>query len=139
MLRLRFQNRHNSESGQMSAVSDPVVIIILLAALAIKLCGLVLGYLVVRLGYAALEKGLKGDFELFGKISGGWGLTLRSVSPGLLFVLLGSLLAGFTLYLDRPLGVDLFASIKSESGDNQGGAQPNSTPARNDIFFGQPE
>lgn len=91
----------------MPEISDAVHIVSLIAALAIKLCGLIVGYLVVRLGYDALEKGLKGEFELLGKVPGQGKVVLRSVSPGLLFVFLGICLAGVVLCLDHPVGVSL--------------------------------
>ena len=65
-----------------------------------KIVCFVLGYLTIRLGYLLIASGAKGDFK-FGAKLGGLKTDLVSVSPGLLFVLLGSVLIGFAIHVDK--------------------------------------
>ena len=58
----------------------------------LKVMSLVLAYLTIRLGYTLLAAGAKGEFK-FSATFHGAKATLASVSPGLLFVLLGIALA----------------------------------------------
>ena len=65
-----------------------------------KVLALVLAYLTIRLGYALLVSGAKGEF----KFSGGFGgarADLASASPGLLFVLLAIALAIFGISVTK--------------------------------------
>jgi len=72
------------------------------AILAIKLTAIIIGYKIVALGHDTLVRGLKGEFEFSGS-DGGRGLKLKSSSPGLLFVLLGSLLVGWAVFVEKPI------------------------------------
>lgn len=65
-----------------------------------KIVCIILGYLTIRLGYQLMISGIKGEFKFSAKLSGVT-TDLASVSPGLLFVLLGSLLIGFALFVDK--------------------------------------
>jgi hypothetical protein len=61
-----------------------------------------IGYLVVRLGYDLLKRGIKGEFKFsteMDKVKVG----LASVSPGLLFVLLGCLIIGYAMFVEKEL------------------------------------
>lgn len=53
-----------------------------------KLVVILLAYKTIKLGYDLLLKGVKGDFQFSGGVSG-YKADLRSASPGLLFVFLG--------------------------------------------------
>lgn len=69
---------------------------------SMKIVCFIIGYLIVRLGYQLLDSGVKGQFQF----SAGWSkfkVGLASVSPGLLFVLLGSSLIGFAIYFDKEI------------------------------------
>lgn len=55
---------------------------------AFKLATLIVGYLITRMGYDLLVKGVTGGFEFRGDISG-VKADLVSASPGLLFLVLG--------------------------------------------------
>lgn len=65
-----------------------------------KIVCFVLGYLTVRLGYVLIASGVKGEFK-FAATMGGAKADLASVSPGLLFVLLGVLLIGYAIYVEK--------------------------------------
>ncbi len=65
-----------------------------------KIVCFVLGYLTIRLGYQLIASGVKGEFKFSAKL-GGVKTDLASVSPGLLFVLLGVLLIGFAMYVEK--------------------------------------
>lgn len=56
-----------------------------------KLATLIVGYLIARMGYTLLLKGVTGGFKFSSEISG-MKADLASASPGLLFLLLGVIL-----------------------------------------------
>lgn len=76
-------------------------LITVLSILAFKMSALIIGYLVVKLGYELLVKGITGEFKFQGEIAGGKA-DLVSASPGLLFLLLGVLLMGTAVLKDNP-------------------------------------
>jgi hypothetical protein len=71
-----------------------------------KIVCFILGYLTVRLGHQLIASGVKGEFKFSGSL-GGMKADLASVSPGLLFVLLGILLIGYAVYVDKPVKLTL--------------------------------
>jgi len=72
----------------------------LLLVVVLKIVCLILGYLTIRLGHESISSGAKGEFKFSAKFSG-TGADLASASPGLLFILLGILLMGFAMYVDK--------------------------------------
>ncbi len=58
-----------------------------------KIVCFILGYLTIRLGHNLISSGVKGEFKFSGSLMGAKA-DLVSVSPGLLFVLLGVVLIG---------------------------------------------
>ncbi len=78
---------------QLAAVN--LVLLFLLKALA-----LVLGYLCVRLGQQLISSGAKGEFK-FSAEGLGAKTNLVSISPGLLFVLLGICLMIYSVAVDK--------------------------------------
>lgn len=83
-----------------------------LMVMTMKVTIFIVGYLTVRLGYNLLLAGVKGEFK-FSASFGGSKADLASVSPGLLFVLLGVLLIGYALTVDKP-----YKMISSEAPRN---------------------
>ena len=77
-----------------------------------KIVCFILGYLTIRLGYRLIASGVKGEFKFTAEL-GGVKTDLASVSPGLLFVLLGVLLVGYAIYVEK--GVSLKKSEKAEA------------------------
>lgn len=73
--------------------------------IGMKLVIFVIGYKVVKLGYDLLSKGVEGKFKFSAEIQG-VKADLVSVSPGLLFVLLGCFLIGFALFVDKELKLE---------------------------------
>ena len=74
--------------------------------MVMKIVCFVLGYLTVRLGYKLIVSGVTGEFKLAATL-GGLKADLASVSPGLLFVLLGVLLIGYAIGLSKDVTVAL--------------------------------
>lgn len=72
---------------------------------AMKIVCFILGYLTVRLGYQLIKQGVKGEFK-FSASFGGTKADLASVSPGLLFVLLGVGLVGYAMYVDKTIELE---------------------------------
>jgi len=66
----------------------------------LKVVCFILGYLTVRLGYLLISSGAKGEFKFSARVSGA-SADLVSVSPGLLFLLLGIFLIGFAINVDK--------------------------------------
>lgn len=65
-----------------------------------KIVVFILGYLTIRLGYNLIVSGVKGEFKFSANL-GGAKADLVSVSPGLLFVLLGVFLIGYAMYVEK--------------------------------------
>lgn len=95
---LHFASLINSSTSSVSVNEMVVVNLILLFAL--KATSLGIGYLTIRLGFVLLQSGAKGEFKFSAKFAGG-SADLASVSPGLLFVLLGVLLIGYAITVDK--------------------------------------
>jgi hypothetical protein len=66
----------------------------------LKVIALILGFGTIRLGHDLISQGAKGEFK-FKTSVGGVKADLTSVSPGLLFVLLGVLLIGYAVYVNK--------------------------------------
>lgn len=71
-----------------------------IAVLLAEITTLVVGYLLVRLGFELIRDGAKGDFNFTGDLRG-IKLGLASVSPGTLFALLGAVVIVVTLIQHR--------------------------------------
>ena len=69
---------------------------------AMKVSCFILGYLIVRLGYDLIASGVKGEFK-FSASLGGAKADLASISPGLLFVLLGVFLIGYAIHVEKEI------------------------------------
>ena len=81
----------------------------------------VIGYLIIRLGAQLLREGVKGEFKFEG--SGGPGkASLASASPGLLFVLLGVVLAGYAMSLPQKFHLDLPSNPPAAAGSTAASA-----------------
>jgi hypothetical protein len=83
-----------------------------------KIVCFILGYLTIRLGHQLISSGVKGEFK-FSASMGGAKADLASVSPGLLFVLLGVLLIGYAIGVEKAVHQQLPGSAI---------AQPNVSP-----------
>lgn len=70
-----------------------------------KIICFILGYLTIRLGYRLIASGAKGEFKFSAQL-GGVKTDLASVSPGLLFVLLGVLLIGYAMYVEKGVSME---------------------------------
>ena len=71
--------------------------------LILKLTAMIAGYKIVALGHDTLLKGLRGEFEFVGSVGDKKSISLKGASPGLLFVLLGSLLIAWSIFVDKPI------------------------------------
>lgn len=70
-----------------------------------KIVCFILGYLTIRLGYLLIASGAKGEFKFKASL-GTFKGNLVSVSPGLLFVLLGVMLIGFALFVEKAVDME---------------------------------
>ena len=69
-----------------------------------KIVCFILGFLTVRLGYKLIKAGVSGQFKFSANL-GGFKTDLASVSPGLLFVLLGVILIGYAMHVEKDVHV----------------------------------
>jgi hypothetical protein len=95
---------------------------------AMKIVCFVLGYLTIRLGHSLIASGVKGQFK-FAASLGGMKADLASVSPGLLFVLLGVLLIGYAMYVEKAVNVTLPRTVT----DTRIAPQPAEPPVPTEI------
>jgi hypothetical protein len=72
-----------------------------------KVVCFILGYLIVRLGYTLIASGVKGEFK-FSASLGGVKADLASISPGLLFVVLGVFLIGYAIFVEKEVNLKYF-------------------------------
>lgn len=86
-----------------------IVALDLLLIWMLKCVALILGYLCVRLGHQLLFAGVKGEFQFSAKGFGA-STTLKAVSPGLLFVLLGVLLMIYAVAVNKVVDVSMPAN-----------------------------
>lgn len=78
-------------------------IALILSIVAIKITAIIIGYQIVKLGHDALTRGIKGEFDFGGKVDGKLEFKLISASPGLFFVLFGSFIIVWALYVEKPV------------------------------------
>ena len=92
-------------------MDKPTAFVISLSLLVfMKIFCFTIGFMVVRLGYDLLKRGVKGEFEFSTEWSS-MKVGLASVSPGLLFVLLGCIVIGYAMYAEKPLVFSEFSGL----------------------------
>lgn len=77
-----------------------IVVLGIVLVFLLKITAFVLGYLTIRLGYQLIADGAKGEFNFSGELIGAKA-GLVSMSPGLLFVVLGTFLIGYAIFVDK--------------------------------------
>lgn len=80
--------------------AESTYLLSLMMIILMKIVCFILGYLTIKLGYYLISSGVKGEFKFSANIAG-VKADLASVSPGLLFVLLGVLLIGFAIFVEK--------------------------------------
>lgn len=86
------------ESNSLTALNHAVTVG---SILAFKISVLIVGYLIAKLGYSLLIKGVTGEFRFRAGIKGG-SADLVSASPGLFFILMATILIGVAVFKDKP-------------------------------------
>jgi|RhiMetdeSRZDD1v2_1073273.scaffolds.fasta_scaffold251112_3 hypothetical protein len=81
-------------------------IVSIIAVFAMKITCFLLAYLTIRLGHSLIVAGVKGEFKFSANFAGAKA-DLASVSPGLLFVVLGIALAVFAIRVEKPVRQDI--------------------------------
>jgi hypothetical protein len=76
-------------------------LITVLAIILFKIAALIVGYLLAKLGYDLLIKGITGQFQFKGDFKG-VKADIVSASPGTLFIVLATVILIFTLIADKP-------------------------------------
>ena len=100
-----------------------------------KIICFILSYKIIKLGYTLISSGVKGEFKFSSNFIG-FKADLASVSPGLLFVLLGILLMMVAVYTDKTVTYQRNNTPAKLSKDSTA-IFPNSTltPQLNDFHF----
>src|ERR1019366_1482778 len=84
--------------SELAVVLDPAteqaVVVDLVFLFLLKITSLILAFLTIRMGFVLIREGAKGGFTFKANLVG-LKADLASVSPGLLFVLLGICLMGY--------------------------------------------
>jgi len=78
-----------------------------------KIVCFILGYLTIRLGYLLIASGARGEFKFSAKFAG-IKADLASISPGLLFVLLGTILIGYAIYVEKEIRFYRNSAVSAE-------------------------
>jgi len=81
----------------------------ILPILTFKLAVLFVGYLIARLGYQLLVKGISGQFTFSANFRGGKA-DLVSASPGIFFILMATILIAIAVLKDKPFETDVKVS-----------------------------
>lgn len=90
----------------------PVAITYMITMLIMKITAFILGYLIVKLGHDTLIKGVTGKFD-FGFEGSGFKTRLKAATPGTFFVLAGSAIIMWGIFVKKPY--DFKISNKPES------------------------
>jgi hypothetical protein len=97
----------------------------------LKIVCFILGYGIVYLGYKLIKNGVEGKFNFTSHFSGAK-LGLVSSSPGLLFVLLGSLLMIYAIYVDKSVYAEINPGIGNKFDEPI--PETNATPSNWDDY-----
>ncbi len=120
---------------QLEFIDKEIVLVTLIMAFVLKIVVFILGFYIVKMGFALIRDGVKGSFKFSADAKGING-ALQSSSPGLLFVLLGTVLIGYAIFLkkgvdvsdtfsDSPATMDRTEAKRREANENNGHGIPN--------------
>ncbi len=84
-----------------------------------KLSVLIIGYLIARLGYNLLVKGISGEFNFKADLKG-YKADVVSASPGIFFILMATILMAVGIIKDKPFKTEL----KIKDGYTKNSKQP---------------
>tara|TARA_Y100000782_G_C10186092_1_gene266616 strand:+ start:727 stop:1068 length:342 start_codon:yes stop_codon:yes gene_type:complete len=97
----------------------------------LKIVCFILGYGIIYLGYKLIRDGIEGKFNFTSNFSG-IRLGLVSSSPGLLFVLLGSLLMIYAIHVDKNVYAEINPDFETKI--NEPLPETNETPSNWDNY-----
>jgi hypothetical protein len=92
------------ENADNIQISEHISIAFMISILMMKITAFILGYMIVKLGHDTLVKGITGEFD-FGFSGSGFSTKLKSASPGLFFVLMGSAIIIWSMVVEKPLKI----------------------------------
>jgi hypothetical protein len=100
--------------------SIAVHMITVFSILTFKLAVLVVGYLIARLGFELLVKGITGQFKFSAKLNEN-SADLISASPGIFFIFLAVTLISIAILKDKPFSLSLSGPNLQSEAEHQGG------------------
>ena len=80
-----------------------------------KVAVLFVGYLIAKLGYELLVKGITGQFKFSASFKGATA-DLVSVSPGVFFILMATVMISFAILKDKPFSTKFTGTSKPTAG-----------------------
>jgi len=133
---MHAQNEVAETVQSFIASSTPMAIAYIISITAMKICAFVIGYFIIKLGHDTLIKGVSGDID-FGFTGGGVETKLKSASPGAFFVLAGSAIIMWGLFVEKPISLSISPSVGYEvqqpANDNKSNVNENNSPRRKPI------
>lgn len=93
-----------TEKADNLQISEHISIAFMISILMMKITAFILGYLIVKLGHDTMVRGITGEFD-FGFSGSGFSTKLKSASPGLFFVLMGSAIIIWSMVVEKPLKI----------------------------------
>jgi hypothetical protein len=85
------------------------------AMLLLKIVVFILGYLAIKIGASLLREGIRGEFHFKSEFQGFKG-DLASASPGLLFLIVGGILIGYAITVEKPISYRPTTELQSSPG-----------------------
>ncbi len=99
--------QRQTDLGQLLTANTTTVVIYVIAILILKLTAFFIGFKTVVMGHDLLIKGIKGDFDFTFSSNSAISTKLQSASPGTFFVLLGTALIAWGLFVEKPMSIKL--------------------------------
>jgi hypothetical protein len=84
------------------------------AMLLLKVVVFILGYLTIKIGASLLREGIRGEFHFKSEFQGFKG-DLASASPGILFLVVGGILIGYAIAVEKPIHYEPESELRSAS------------------------
>ncbi len=121
-----------NQADSVIASSTPIAVAFMLSMLVLKVTAFIIGYLIVKLGHDTMIKGVTGEFD-FGFSGSGVETKLKSASPGVFFILMGSAIIIWGLTVEKPFTVEVPQAQQEQqqplNQDGRAGGEPIRRPA----------
>lgn len=119
----RFTADHAASSGAMNDIETALWMHVatVLPLVVFKICVLVVGYLIARLGYQLLMHGVKGEFQFHTQFRESV-VDLISVSPGIFFIFMATVMIAIGIFVEKPFETSFSSQVTELADDARGTA-----------------